>query len=136
MTLLTFWQINTPSSLLSLGSLIGGIPSTVLTILSPKEILETSKNTEFVKNIVAAPEIVQRTFVSQVGEQHLCILRDISSANDICWAFKCLFLSLAYQSGINSICLNGKHSQWLGHSNSKKIPGDYRQCRPNSSDRV
>uniref|UniRef100_A0A8C1ZK03 Mesothelin a n=1 Tax=Cyprinus carpio TaxID=7962 RepID=A0A8C1ZK03_CYPCA len=76
------FKINTPSSLLSLGSLIGGIPSTVLTILSPTVILETSRNTEFVKNIVAAPEIVQRTFVSQlikVGSTASVLMANIPS---------------------------------------------------------
>ncbi|KTG31562.1 hypothetical protein cypCar_00041258 [Cyprinus carpio] len=76
------FKINTPSSLLSLGSLIGGIPSTVLTILSPTVILETSKNTEFVKNILAAPEIVQMTFVSQlikVGSTASVLMANIPS---------------------------------------------------------
>ncbi|XP_016414988.1 uncharacterized protein LOC107745597 [Sinocyclocheilus rhinocerous] len=60
------FKFNTGSNLLSLGSLIGGIPSTVLTIIDPAQILEISRNTEFVKNILAAPEIVQKTFVSQI----------------------------------------------------------------------
>ncbi|KAK2916614.1 hypothetical protein Q8A67_000988 [Cirrhinus molitorella] len=60
------FQINSPSKLLSLGSLIGGIPSTVLTVIEPTQILETFKSTEFVKSIVAAPEIVQKTFVNQI----------------------------------------------------------------------
>ncbi|XP_016392400.1 uncharacterized protein LOC107727132 [Sinocyclocheilus rhinocerous] len=60
------FKFETPSSLLSLGSLIGGIPSTLLTNINPTQILETSRNTEFVKSIVAAPEIVQKTFVSQI----------------------------------------------------------------------
>ncbi|RXN16099.1 hypothetical protein ROHU_027707 [Labeo rohita] len=60
------FKIETSSTLLTLGSLIGGIPSTVLTIIQPAQILETSKNTEFVKNIVAAPEIVQKTVVNQI----------------------------------------------------------------------
>ncbi|XP_059413317.1 uncharacterized protein mslna [Carassius carassius] len=60
------FKLNTASSLISLGSLIGGIPSTVLTIISPAQILETSRNTAFVKNILAAPEIVQTTFVRQL----------------------------------------------------------------------
>ncbi|XP_016105313.1 uncharacterized protein [Sinocyclocheilus grahami] len=60
------FKFETPSSLLSLGSLIGGIPSTLLTNINPTQILETSRNTEFVKSIVAAPEIIQKTFVSQI----------------------------------------------------------------------
>ncbi|XP_052399699.1 uncharacterized protein LOC127946925 [Carassius gibelio] len=60
------FKLNTGSSLISLGSLIGGIPSTVLTTISPAQILETTRNTEFVKNILAAPEIVQTTFVRQL----------------------------------------------------------------------
>lgn len=80
---LYFLQFNNSSSLLNIGSLIGGIPSTFLTLIQPQEILKTSQNKEFVKNILGAPDIVQKTFVTQVCEQHSCVFRDISSANHI-----------------------------------------------------
>jgi len=80
---LYFLQFESSSSLLSIGSLIGGIPSKQLAFIRPQEILTTLKNKEFVKNILIAPDIVQRTFVTQVCEQHSYIFRDISSANHI-----------------------------------------------------
>ncbi|XP_058625899.1 uncharacterized protein mslna [Onychostoma macrolepis] len=60
------FKVDSSSKLLSLGSLIGGIPSTVLAKIQPIQILLTIQNTEFVKSILAAPEIVQKTFVSQI----------------------------------------------------------------------
>ncbi|XP_077069477.1 uncharacterized protein mslna [Siphateles boraxobius] len=60
------FQFNNSGSLLNIGSLIGGIPSTVLALIQPQEILSTSKNREFVKNILSAPDIVQKTFVTQI----------------------------------------------------------------------
>ncbi|XP_057202669.1 uncharacterized protein mslna [Triplophysa rosa] len=59
------FQINS-TSLLSLGSLIGGLPSENLVTIAPQQILETSRDPVFVKNILAAPEIVQMTFVNQL----------------------------------------------------------------------
>ncbi|XDV12687.1 hypothetical protein PO909_001284 [Leuciscus waleckii] len=60
------FQFTNSSSLLSIGSLIGGIPSTILTLINPAQILETSKNIEFIRNILSAPDIVQKTFVTQI----------------------------------------------------------------------
>ncbi|XP_039542404.1 uncharacterized protein mslna [Pimephales promelas] len=60
------FKFESSSSLLSIGSLIGGIPSKQLTFIRPQEILTTLKNKEFVKNILIAPDIVQRTFVTQI----------------------------------------------------------------------
>ncbi|KAK7168100.1 hypothetical protein R3I94_002221 [Phoxinus phoxinus] len=60
------YQFNSSSSLLNIGSLIGGIPSTFLTLIQPQEILATSTNIAFVKNILSAPDIVQKTFVTQI----------------------------------------------------------------------
>ncbi|XP_065113949.1 uncharacterized protein mslna [Paramisgurnus dabryanus] len=60
------FQLNSGSSLLSLGSLIGGIPSEKLTAIAPQQLLETSRNPTFIQNILIAPEIVQRTFVTQI----------------------------------------------------------------------
>lgn len=61
-----YFQLNSSSSLLSLGSLIGGIPSEKLTTIAPQQILETSRNPTFIQNILIAPEIVQKTYVTQV----------------------------------------------------------------------
>ncbi|XP_051570817.1 uncharacterized protein mslna [Myxocyprinus asiaticus] len=61
----TFELINA-NNLLSLGSLIGGIPSAKLTEIAPEQILITSKNTIFRQSILSAPEIVQKTYVTQL----------------------------------------------------------------------
>lgn len=66
------FQLNSASSLLSLGSLIQGIPSEKLVTIAPQQILETSHDPEFVQNILAAPEIVQVTFVNQVHVYFKC----------------------------------------------------------------
>ncbi|XP_073712736.1 uncharacterized protein mslna [Misgurnus anguillicaudatus] len=60
------FQLNSSSSLESLGSLIGGIPSEKLTAIAPQQLLETSKNPTFIKNILVAPEIIQMTYVTQI----------------------------------------------------------------------
>ncbi|XP_048049205.1 uncharacterized protein mslna isoform X2 [Megalobrama amblycephala] len=54
------------SSLLNLGSLIGGIPSTILTTIKLEDIKTTLNDTVFVKNLLVAPEIIQKTFVTQI----------------------------------------------------------------------
>ncbi|KAA0705446.1 hypothetical protein E1301_Tti016980 [Triplophysa tibetana] len=54
------------TNLVSLGSLIGGLPSESLATIAPQQILETSRNPVVVKNILAAPEIVQTTYVNQL----------------------------------------------------------------------
>lgn len=58
-------QLNS-TNLVNLGSLIGGLPSESLVTIAPQQILETSRDPVFVKNILTAPEIVQITFVNQV----------------------------------------------------------------------
>ncbi|XP_051988667.1 uncharacterized protein mslna [Xyrauchen texanus] len=54
------------NNLLSLGSLIGGIPVAKLTEIAPEQILITSKNTQFIQSILSAPEVVQKTYVTQL----------------------------------------------------------------------
>ncbi|XP_067285094.1 uncharacterized protein mslna [Pseudorasbora parva] len=74
------FQFNSFSSLVNLGSLIGGIPSTVLTTIAPEQILLTKP--EFVKNILSAPEIVQKTLVTQIiklGSSSTDLIKNIPS---------------------------------------------------------
>lgn len=67
-------QLNNASNLLSLGSLIGGLPSEKLAAIPPQQILQTSHDPVFVKNILAAPDIVQITYVYQVlSARFMCI---------------------------------------------------------------
>ncbi|XP_056310218.1 uncharacterized protein mslna [Danio aesculapii] len=60
------YQLNNPNNLVNLGPLITGIPSTVLTSIDPVQIVTMTQNVQFVNNMLAAPEIVQKTFVNQI----------------------------------------------------------------------
>lgn len=66
LSLFLLLQINSSSSLLSLGSLVMGTPSTMYSSISGTELLTASKNPSFVANILTAPQIVQYSFVTQV----------------------------------------------------------------------
>ncbi|KAG7492036.1 hypothetical protein MATL_G00009910 [Megalops atlanticus] len=59
-------QINSASSLLSLGTLIKGVPTTTFTSISPSELITASQNPAFITNIISAPEIVQYTYVDKI----------------------------------------------------------------------
>lgn len=59
-------QLNSSSSLVLLGSLLIGIPSTTFSSISGMELLTASKNPSVVSHMVSAPQIVQQTFVAQV----------------------------------------------------------------------
>ncbi|TRZ04294.1 hypothetical protein DNTS_003240 [Danionella cerebrum] len=61
------FEVTNPTKLVSLGPLITGIPSTVLANIDPSQMVSISQDTTFVKNIMAAPEIVQKTFVTQAA---------------------------------------------------------------------
>ncbi|XP_029937835.1 mesothelin-like protein [Myripristis murdjan] len=60
------FQISSASSLQSLGTLVGGLPSSTIQSIAPAEILTTSQSTSFVSNMLAAPQIVQETYVNQI----------------------------------------------------------------------
>nr|XP_021330389.1 mesothelin isoform X2 [Danio rerio] len=60
------YQLTSPTNLVNLGPLITGIPSTVLTSIDPVQIVTMTQNVQFVNNMLAAPEIVQKTFVNQI----------------------------------------------------------------------
>ncbi|TNM85313.1 hypothetical protein fugu_007584 [Takifugu bimaculatus] len=59
-------QLNSSSSLVLLGSLVIGIPSTTFSSISGMELLTASKNPSVVSHMVSAPQIVQQTFVAQI----------------------------------------------------------------------
>lgn len=59
-------QINSGFSLISLGTLIEGVPSATISNISTSELLIASKSTTFVTNILAAPSIVQQTYIDKV----------------------------------------------------------------------
>ncbi|XP_046701245.1 uncharacterized protein LOC124382935 [Silurus meridionalis] len=60
------FNINSASSLVSLGTLIGGVPSTAISIIPSSELLSLSQNPTFIANILSAPVILQQTFVQKV----------------------------------------------------------------------
>ncbi|XP_016431576.1 uncharacterized protein LOC107758373 [Sinocyclocheilus rhinocerous] len=59
-------QINTGSSLLSLGTLVKGVPKTISSIES-SELLAISSNPTFISNILSAPEILQLVYVMKIA---------------------------------------------------------------------
>ncbi|CAB1341769.1 unnamed protein product [Coregonus sp. 'balchen'] len=60
------FQINNSSSLINLGSLVGGIPTQTLTAIPAKQVLTTSANPTFVTNMLTAPKIVQQIYVNKI----------------------------------------------------------------------
>ncbi|KAG9349851.1 hypothetical protein JZ751_026204 [Albula glossodonta] len=60
------FEINDASALVSLGSLIGGVPSEKLKDIPSSELIVTAQNPAFVANMIQAPKIVQLTYVSKI----------------------------------------------------------------------
>ncbi|XP_036412843.1 uncharacterized threonine-rich GPI-anchored glycoprotein PJ4664.02-like [Colossoma macropomum] len=60
------FNINSGSSLVTLGTLIGGVPSATISNISSSELLSVSKNPTFINNIKSAPEVVQETYVQKI----------------------------------------------------------------------
>lgn len=60
-------QINTGSSLESLGTLVVGIPSKSIESIQASELIKVSQSATFVSNMLVAPTIVQQTYVQKVG---------------------------------------------------------------------
>ncbi|XP_053471223.1 uncharacterized protein LOC128601852 [Ictalurus furcatus] len=60
------FNISSASSLVSLGTLIGGVPSTTISNIPSSQLLSLSQNPTFINNILSAPVILQQTFVQKV----------------------------------------------------------------------
>ncbi|XP_015231804.1 PREDICTED: uncharacterized protein LOC107085772 [Cyprinodon variegatus] len=60
------FQINTTASLVSLGTLIAGVPSESVEKMSASEAITASKNPAIVSNMQKAPKVVQQTFVRKI----------------------------------------------------------------------
>ncbi|XP_043108750.1 uncharacterized protein mslnb isoform X2 [Puntigrus tetrazona] len=60
------YQINSAVSLQNLGSLIIGVQSSILDLISGNIFLEAIKSQLFLTNIIGAPVIIQQTIVSQI----------------------------------------------------------------------
>ncbi|KAF4075579.1 hypothetical protein AMELA_G00235980, partial [Ameiurus melas] len=60
------FNISSASSLVSLGTLIGGVPSTTISNIPSSQLLSLSQNPSFIHNILSAPVILQQTFVQKV----------------------------------------------------------------------
>ncbi|KAK2817690.1 hypothetical protein Q7C36_021623 [Tachysurus vachellii] len=60
------FKINSASSLLSLGTLIEGVPSATISSIPSSQLLTLSQNPTFINNILSAPGILQETYVQQV----------------------------------------------------------------------
>lgn len=65
------WQINSVASLQNLGSLIIGVQTSIISLISGNIFLESIKSELFVTNVIGAPVIVQQTIVSQVTLAHI-----------------------------------------------------------------
>ncbi|XP_051790292.1 uncharacterized protein LOC114661225 [Erpetoichthys calabaricus] len=60
------FQVDNATNLLSLGSLVQGLPSSAVKKISPAVALNAGKNPAFVANMLAAPSSVQIIFINQI----------------------------------------------------------------------
>ncbi|KAL7851871.1 hypothetical protein SRHO_G00176560, partial [Serrasalmus rhombeus] len=60
------FSINSGSSLVTLGTLIGGVPSAAISKIPSTELLTVSQNPTFITNILTAPVILQETYVQKI----------------------------------------------------------------------
>ncbi|KAL7845119.1 hypothetical protein AOLI_G00233110, partial [Acnodon oligacanthus] len=60
------FKINSGSSLVTLGTLIAGVPSAAISNISSTELLTVSQNPTFINNILSAPAILQETYVQKI----------------------------------------------------------------------
>ncbi|XP_035760135.1 uncharacterized protein LOC118453488, partial [Neolamprologus brichardi] len=58
-------QINSSSSLISVGTLIIGVPSRVFLSISGNQLISASQTPSLVANLLSGPQIIQQVFVSQ-----------------------------------------------------------------------
>lgn len=59
-------QINSAASLLSLGTLVSGVPSKTIGKIPATELLQASANTNFISNLLTAPTVIQEIVVQKV----------------------------------------------------------------------
>lgn len=59
-------QINSASSLESVGTLVAGVPSETIKQMPTSALLNASQSSTFVSNMLQAPTVVQQTFVNKV----------------------------------------------------------------------
>uniref|UniRef100_A0A3Q3PY66 Mesothelin a n=2 Tax=Monopterus albus TaxID=43700 RepID=A0A3Q3PY66_MONAL len=59
-------QINSQSDLEKLGSLVVGVPASVIHAISGSQLISASRNPTFLENLMASPDIIQQTFVTQI----------------------------------------------------------------------
>ncbi|XP_049325519.1 uncharacterized protein LOC111196156 [Astyanax mexicanus] len=60
------YKIDSGSSLVTLGTLIGGVSSSTLSSIPPTQLLNASYNPTFITNILSAPVILKETYVQQI----------------------------------------------------------------------
>ncbi|KAI5089688.1 hypothetical protein C0J45_19823 [Silurus meridionalis] len=60
------FDISGSSSLLSLGTLIEGVPSATISSIPSSQLLSLSQNQKFINNILSAPVILQEAYVQQI----------------------------------------------------------------------
>ncbi|XP_031417799.1 uncharacterized protein LOC116219039 [Clupea harengus] len=60
------FTITSSQDIQTLGTLITGLPSTIISSISSAEILTASQSSAVVSNLITAPTIVQQTFVNQI----------------------------------------------------------------------
>ncbi|KAK9981882.1 hypothetical protein ABG768_001405 [Culter alburnus] len=60
------FPIDSGSSLLSLGTLVKGVPSETISSITPSELLSISNNPTFISNILSAPVILQLVYVMKI----------------------------------------------------------------------
>ncbi|XP_037399293.1 uncharacterized protein LOC108433603 isoform X3 [Pygocentrus nattereri] len=60
------FSINSGSSLVTLGTLIAGVPSAAISSISSTELLTVSQNPTFIINVLSAPVILQETYVQKI----------------------------------------------------------------------
>uniref|UniRef100_A0A671Q958 Uncharacterized LOC107678949 n=1 Tax=Sinocyclocheilus anshuiensis TaxID=1608454 RepID=A0A671Q958_9TELE len=60
------FPLNTGPSLLSLGTLVKGVPAETISSIESSELLAISQNPTFISNILSAPEILQLVYVMKI----------------------------------------------------------------------
>ncbi|KAI1896190.1 hypothetical protein AGOR_G00092260 [Albula goreensis] len=79
----TSFQIINVGHLEQLGSLVAGVPSELISSIDSTGILQTAGNPSFITNIMAAPQIIQQTYVNKiiaVDSQPAMLLENVPDA--------------------------------------------------------
>ncbi|XP_036412841.1 uncharacterized protein LOC118797672, partial [Colossoma macropomum] len=61
-----FYKISSSDSLLKLGTLVSGLPSTIFYTVDPRTLMTVIQSQSFVTNIITAPTVVQQSIVNQI----------------------------------------------------------------------